>query len=528
MAASEGSAHLTTEELFRQHSDFVARFLTRLGVPSAQLEDALQEVFLVVHRNGGYRPGLAKPTSYLASIAIRAASEHRRRSGVARTRHSDAVVDAMPGGLEDPARALQRRQDLNRLQLALERLPEELRTTLLLVEMEGESCVSVAAGLGCPVGTIYWRLHQARKELRAALRLVDAARLRPGALYDERDEIPEGSQPARTWMMLFGLEAFGRSEEARLLQLAREQPTAAPSVEQLIARHRELIRAGAQLPSWASGLAPHSASLLGVIGAGPIALGLTASGAILAAVMFAPSPAVVQPSMASAPTPPSAQLVTAPVSAPVAPVVVVAAPPEKANVSAPSVERPSKTQDRTEPATATRIEPAIEAAPHAREAHADVARVHAAATQPATERPVAPRAAAREPAALDEEETARAQPQPEPEPEAKPAPPDPKREAAERMDRAVTDAELTEMREIARAERLITEDPARALALTRALEAGYPEGRFGEERAYIEVMALNELGRSAEMKQKANAFLRAHPAGLYSGRVRKVLAGEGR
>src|SRR5262245_45883740 len=107
MTPPDGPGHLTTDELFRQHAGFVARFLSRLGVPSDQLEDALQEVFLVAHRNGGYKPGLAKPTSYLANLAIRAASKHRRRDGIARQRYSDAVPEHLPGELEDPARTLQ-------------------------------------------------------------------------------------------------------------------------------------------------------------------------------------------------------------------------------------------------------------------------------------------------------------------------------------------------------------------------------------------------------------------------------------
>jgi hypothetical protein len=91
------------------------------------------------------------------------------------------------------------------------------------------------------------------------------------------------------------------------------------------------------------------------------------------------------------------------------------------------------------------------------------------------------------------------------------------------MERAMTDAELAEMREIARAERLLSEEPQRALALARAMEAGFPEGRFREERAYLEVMALAELGRSGELREKAAAFLRSYPAGLYSQRVRRAI-----
>jgi RNA polymerase sigma-70 factor, ECF subfamily len=176
---------MTTEELFRQHAPFVGRFLARLGLPPEQARDALQEVFLVVHRNGGYRPGLAKPTSYLAGIAIHTANKHRRRERIDRLRHSEASPEHVASQSADPTRTLQSQQELARLQLALDRLPDELRTTLVLVKIEGESCLSVAAALGWPVGTVYWRLHEARKKLQLALRSTDGARAQPSAVASQ-------------------------------------------------------------------------------------------------------------------------------------------------------------------------------------------------------------------------------------------------------------------------------------------------------------------------------------------------------
>src|SRR5690348_15373536 len=71
--------HLDAEALFRQHAPFVARVLYRLGVKPAALDDLVQEVFLLVHRTGGFVPGAAAPTTYLAGIASRLAANHRRK-----------------------------------------------------------------------------------------------------------------------------------------------------------------------------------------------------------------------------------------------------------------------------------------------------------------------------------------------------------------------------------------------------------------------------------------------------------------
>src|SRR6185312_14253874 len=68
-----------TALLFKEHAAFVARFLYRLGAADAAIEDLVQEVFLVVHRAGGYRPGAAAPTTYLAGVAAGVLANHRRK-----------------------------------------------------------------------------------------------------------------------------------------------------------------------------------------------------------------------------------------------------------------------------------------------------------------------------------------------------------------------------------------------------------------------------------------------------------------
>src|SRR5690348_4984375 len=81
-AALQAEGHLTSADLFRQFAPFVASFLIRMGVSRSDLDDVMQEVFLVAHRLGGYTPGPAKPTTYLANIALRAATSHRRKGQV--------------------------------------------------------------------------------------------------------------------------------------------------------------------------------------------------------------------------------------------------------------------------------------------------------------------------------------------------------------------------------------------------------------------------------------------------------------
>ena len=149
-SAAEG-----VDVLFREHARFVATFLVRLGASAQDIDDLVQEVFLVAHRLGGSRSDAAKPTTWLAAIALRVLS-HDRRS---RRRHpevpdevnvSSAVADAP--SQEDVVRAT---ESLTIVGRALQALDIEKRALFILFEIEEHSCESIAAGLGIPVVTVY-------------------------------------------------------------------------------------------------------------------------------------------------------------------------------------------------------------------------------------------------------------------------------------------------------------------------------------------------------------------------------------
>lgn len=149
------------EELYRKHARFVARFLTHLRVASADIEDHVQEVFLIAHKRGGFVPGEASPITWLARIAINV-SMTRKRSVRRRREEMDPAVGELPGFAPGPDRAAETAQSLERVQRALDTLDLEQRALFVLFELEGESCAEIAAGLDVPIGTVYSRLHTAR------------------------------------------------------------------------------------------------------------------------------------------------------------------------------------------------------------------------------------------------------------------------------------------------------------------------------------------------------------------------------
>ncbi len=157
-----------TETLFRSHAPYVERLLYRLGVSASDLDDVAQEVFLVVHRTGGFVPGRASKATYLTAIAVRAAASWRRRERRLRARWADLAPD-LPASDRSPFEAAEVNESVRRLQTALDHLAPDLRTALVLVDLEGATCAEAAAAMQAPLGTVYWRLHRARSLFRNAV-----------------------------------------------------------------------------------------------------------------------------------------------------------------------------------------------------------------------------------------------------------------------------------------------------------------------------------------------------------------------
>lgn len=140
----------------------------------------VQEVFLVAHRRGGFVPGAARPTTWLAEITLRVVSSGRRR--VRRSREesdTEAVAAAEARRGSSPGEQVEAKEALRRVQDALDTLDEGKRAVFILFELEGESCESIAAGLGIPIGTVYSRLHNARKQFMEAHARLLATPSRP-------------------------------------------------------------------------------------------------------------------------------------------------------------------------------------------------------------------------------------------------------------------------------------------------------------------------------------------------------------
>jgi RNA polymerase sigma-70 factor (ECF subfamily) len=131
------------------------------------LEDLVQEVFVTAHRKGGYLPGAASPTTFLARLALETRLSDRRRNQRWQLSHNDQLAGQTVGTqATTPEQALATRQAAAQMQQALDTMDPTTRAVFVLFELEGQDCDSIAVGLGLKVGTVYSRLHTARTAFR--------------------------------------------------------------------------------------------------------------------------------------------------------------------------------------------------------------------------------------------------------------------------------------------------------------------------------------------------------------------------
>jgi len=157
------------DDVYATHVAFVWRVLRAFGVAEGQIEDAVQDVFVVVHRRLREWQGKAAITTWLFAIARRVASSHRRRAGKRTEALVDELVDENPGG-GDPFAEASRAQAAATVLAILDSLDEDKRIVFALVELEQLSVPEVARMLDLNLNTAYSRLRLARQAFEAAVK----------------------------------------------------------------------------------------------------------------------------------------------------------------------------------------------------------------------------------------------------------------------------------------------------------------------------------------------------------------------
>lgn len=153
-------------ELYDRYQAPLHRFVARVTRDADDVDDLVQATFLAAAKSADRYDGRASCRPWLIGIAAQLV-RRRRRTFARLVAVLSAFGNTQPSA-SDPRPTLQARGDVER---ALAQLSEPKRLTVLMAEVEGLSCAEVAEALGVPIGTVWTRLHAARRELRRALAL---------------------------------------------------------------------------------------------------------------------------------------------------------------------------------------------------------------------------------------------------------------------------------------------------------------------------------------------------------------------
>ena len=173
----EGSAVLAATEapglditsLYASHAPFLGRVIQRLSGHGAHVDDLLQETFVVAFKKRLEFSGRSSSRTWLYGIASRLCWRHNRgnrRFGFFRVRYANE-----PGGaVRSPDQELEREETVALVYEVLQKLPFKQRECFVLYELEGLEGEQIAELLGIPVGTVWTRVHHARKKFEALMR----------------------------------------------------------------------------------------------------------------------------------------------------------------------------------------------------------------------------------------------------------------------------------------------------------------------------------------------------------------------
>lgn len=195
------------DELVRRYRERIFALALHLTGDQSEADDIAQEVFMRAYAAIDRFAGRSEFFTWVYRITVNrcynARRDRRRRREsplddprVDRALEAEAVVD--------PARAAELRQTYSRLLRALDRLPPPMRTSVVLVALQGMSHEEVAVIQQCSPGTVSWRIHKARGRLKKALQrghrppiAAPHPRAAEGELSDElNDLLAEWGLPA--------------------------------------------------------------------------------------------------------------------------------------------------------------------------------------------------------------------------------------------------------------------------------------------------------------------------------------------
>jgi RNA polymerase sigma-70 factor (ECF subfamily) len=161
--------------LVRRHQKRIFRLAVHMLRDITEAEDVTQETFVRAFQALDRFQGNSQPYTWLYRIAVNLSLNiiRTRKPRQHVTGDDDPRIEAwlaqVSSSDRDPATVSEQRELAKALCEGVDQLSETLRTTLLLVSLDGLGHGEAASVLGCPEGTVAWRVHEARRKLRLHL-----------------------------------------------------------------------------------------------------------------------------------------------------------------------------------------------------------------------------------------------------------------------------------------------------------------------------------------------------------------------
>jgi RNA polymerase sigma-70 factor, ECF subfamily len=158
----------------------IFRLLSRLIRDQAEIEDIAQEAFIKAYRALPNFRGDSAFYTWLYRIAINTAKNHLVSKGRRAPTTTEADIEEAETfddgdhlrDLNTPESMLVTKQVGEAVNRAIDELPEDLRTAIVLREIEGLSYEEIAESMSCPIGTVRSRIFRAREAIAQELKPV--------------------------------------------------------------------------------------------------------------------------------------------------------------------------------------------------------------------------------------------------------------------------------------------------------------------------------------------------------------------
>jgi RNA polymerase sigma-70 factor, ECF subfamily len=183
-SSGRGARAVRLRALIDRHFDFVWRSARRLGLSSADADDAAQDVFIVLARRLD-EVEQHRERSFLFGTLLRTVATRRRSSG-RRREELAADVELEPRAALDPEALSELAGVRPLLEALLDALPEPQRAVFILYELEELELAEIAELLDIPSGTVASRLRAARAAFEAAAQRLRARERSPVRLVPSK------------------------------------------------------------------------------------------------------------------------------------------------------------------------------------------------------------------------------------------------------------------------------------------------------------------------------------------------------